>query len=150
MSSPSLPQLPVSLPRSCSRLLQPNSAKPHFLLTLKSFIIFNFLFYTGVWLIYNVVIVSSGHQRDSATHILVSILPQTLLHLGWYITLSRVPTNGTLYSIEMSVFIVKLSRKYSPLPFFIKPDIINEERRVLRSELYCPGSTLGLSAAKCG
>ena len=80
MSSPSLPQLPVSLPQSCSRLLQPNSAKLHFLFFFlkveKIYYFFNFLFYTRVWLINNVVIVSGGHQRDSATHIHVSILPQ--------------------------------------------------------------------------
>ena len=35
-----------------------------------------FLFYPGVWLIDNVVTVSGGQQRDSATHIRVSILPQ--------------------------------------------------------------------------
>ena len=40
---------------------------------------FNFLFYTGVWLINNVVIVSDEQQGDPAIHIYVSILPQTPL-----------------------------------------------------------------------
>ena len=35
----------------------------------------NFLFYTVVQLINYVVIVSDGQQRDSAIHLLVSILP---------------------------------------------------------------------------
>ena len=40
-------------------------------------IIFNFLFHTGIWPINNVVIASGAQQRDTATHIHVSILPQT-------------------------------------------------------------------------
>ena len=43
---------------------------------LKTYIMSKFLFYPGVWLINNVVTVSGGQQRDSATHIRVSILPQ--------------------------------------------------------------------------
>ena len=39
----------------------------------------NFLFYTGVYPINNVVIVSSGQWRDSAIHTHVSIFPQTPL-----------------------------------------------------------------------
>ena len=38
---------------------------------------FNFLFYFGIYLINNIVTVSSEQQRDSAIHIHVSILPQT-------------------------------------------------------------------------
>ena len=43
------------------------------------FLFLNFLFYIQVELINNVVIVSGGQQRDSATRMHVSILPQTLL-----------------------------------------------------------------------
>ena len=39
----------------------------------------NFLFYIGVWLVNNVVIVSSGQQSDSAICIHVFIFPQTPL-----------------------------------------------------------------------
>ena len=39
----------------------------------------NFLFYLGVWLVNNVVIVSSGQQSDSAICIHVFIFPQTPL-----------------------------------------------------------------------
>ena len=42
-------------------------------------IFLNFLFCIEVQLIYNVVIVSDEQQRDSATHIHGSILPQTPL-----------------------------------------------------------------------
>ena len=38
---------------------------------------FNFLFYKRVWLIINAVIISGIQQNDSATHIYISILPQT-------------------------------------------------------------------------
>ena len=40
---------------------------------------FSFLFYIGVYLINNVVIVSGGQWRDSAIHTRVSIFPQTPL-----------------------------------------------------------------------
>ena len=40
------------------------------------FLIFEHLFYTGIQLINSVEIVSGGQQRDSAIHILASILPQ--------------------------------------------------------------------------
>ena len=42
---------------------------------LETKIFLNFLFYVGLYPINNVVIVSGGQQRDSATHIHVSILP---------------------------------------------------------------------------
>ena len=42
-------------------------------------VLYKTLFYIGVWLINNVVIVLSAQQRDSAIHIHVSILPQTPL-----------------------------------------------------------------------
>ena len=48
-------------------------------LTSKPCFIFSFLFYIGVQLINNAVIVAGAQQRNSAIHIHVSILPQTLL-----------------------------------------------------------------------
>ena len=50
------------------------------------FFFFHFLFCIGVMLINNVVIASGEQRRDSAIHIHVSILPQTLLP-------SRLPHN---------------------------------------------------------
>ena len=55
------------------------------------FLFLNFLFYIQVELINNVVIVSGGQQRDSATHVHVAILPQTPLNPGYHIALNRVP-----------------------------------------------------------
>ena len=55
----------------------------------KFFLTFNFVL--GVWPTNNVVIVSGEQQRDSATHIHVSILPKLPSHPGCHITLSRVP-----------------------------------------------------------
>jgi len=49
-------------------------------------VFFNFLFYIGVELINNVVIVSGEQWRDSAIHTHVSILPQSPLP-------SRLPHN---------------------------------------------------------
>ena len=43
-----------------------------------SFLFYNFLFYIGVWLIYNVVLVSGVQQSHSVIHIHVSILFQIL------------------------------------------------------------------------
>ena len=58
-----------------------------FLLCIHPFIIFKKLFFCiGVQLINNVVIVSGEQSRDSATHIHVSIFPQTSLS-------SRLPHN---------------------------------------------------------
>ena len=54
------------------------------------FIFFNFLFCTELWLINNVVIVSSEHPRDSAIHTHVSIPPPNPL-------LSRLPHSTELY-----------------------------------------------------
>ena len=53
--------------------------------------IFLFKFFAGVQMIDTVVIVSSGQEKDSAIHIHVSIPPQTPLHSGCHIILSRVP-----------------------------------------------------------
>ena len=50
----------------------------------------NVLFCIGVYSIKNVVIVSGEQQRDSARHIHIFILPQTPLHPGCHITLSKV------------------------------------------------------------
>ena len=50
------------------------------------FLFFNFLFYTGVQPINNVVIISDAWQRDSAVRVHVSVLLQTLLT-------SRLPYN---------------------------------------------------------
>ena len=54
------------------------------------FYFFNFLFFIGVWLINNVVIVSSEQPRDSAVHTHVSILPPNPLP-------SRLPHSTELY-----------------------------------------------------
>ena len=43
-----------------------------------SFLFFKFLFYIGVYLIYNVVLVSGIQQSDSVLHIHMSILFQIL------------------------------------------------------------------------
>ena len=50
------------------------------------FIFPNLLFYIGVYLINNVVVVSGGQRRDSAIEVHVSILPRTPLP-------SRLPHN---------------------------------------------------------
>ena len=51
----------------------------------------NFLFYIGVELVSDVVMVSVEQQRDSATYVHASILAQHPSYLGCHITLSRVP-----------------------------------------------------------
>ena len=43
------------------------------------FILKTFLLYSGVWLIYNVVLVSGAHQSHLVIHIHISILFQILL-----------------------------------------------------------------------
>ena len=45
----------------------------------------------GAHPINNVVVVSGGQRRDSATHTHVSILPKLPSYPGWHLTLSRVP-----------------------------------------------------------
>ena len=52
---------------------------------------FDLLFCIGIQLISNVVIVSGGQQRDSATYTHVSILPKLPSHPGCHIALSTVP-----------------------------------------------------------
>ena len=46
------------------------------------FLFFNFLFYSGLWLINNVVRASGAQQSDSAIHI--SILSQISFHISWF------------------------------------------------------------------
>ena len=51
----------------------------------------NFLFYIGIELVSDVVMVSGEQQRDSVTYVHGSILAQHPSYLGCHITLSRVP-----------------------------------------------------------
>ena len=55
------------------------------------FFFFNFLCYTVVELINNVVIASGEQQRDSAIHYMYPFSPQPPSHPGCHATLSRVP-----------------------------------------------------------
>ena len=52
---------------------------------------FNFLFYTGVKSIYNVMLDSGVQQSDSVIYTHGPIFFKSFFHLGCYIILSRVP-----------------------------------------------------------
>ena len=72
----------LGLLTSTSASQEKKNALDVFLPLLTYVFIFSFLFCIEVQLIYNVVIVSDEQQRDSATHIHGSILPQTPLPPG--------------------------------------------------------------------
>ena len=78
-----------------------------------SLFLFKFLFSLGEELTYNVVLVSGVQQRDSVTHVHVSLLSQIPLPLGYCRMLSRVPCAMQLVLVICSIY----SRVYIGLPW---------------------------------
>ena len=85
-------------------------SKPQVNLTQENkFFFLNFLFCIGVLLMNNAVIVSDEQQRDSAIHIHVSILPQTLLP-------SRLPHKHSHSCLNIQIFEFKCLRRTWTFP----------------------------------
>ena len=76
----------------------------------------NFLCYIGVWLINNVVTVSSGQQGNSAIHIHVSILPQTPLPSSWLQNIEQSSPGYTAGPCWLSTLNIALCTHPSPIP----------------------------------
>ena len=80
----------------------------------------SFVFYFGVQLIKNVAIVS-GEQSNSAMHIHVFILPQTPLHPGCHIILSRIPCIIQQVHVGYTLYIQQCVHVNPKLPNFPFP-----------------------------